>query len=48
MMSNENNELTPNLDEQAAIEIIRKHRKSGKSFDLDEKGEKWLAAGRLH
>jgi site-specific DNA recombinase len=33
MMSDENNELTLNLDEQEAIEIIRKHRKSGKSFD---------------
>jgi site-specific DNA recombinase len=33
MMFNENNELTPNLDEQAVIEIIRKHLKSGKSFD---------------
>lgn len=33
LMSNENNELTPHLDEQAAIEIIRRHRKSGKSFD---------------
>lgn len=33
MMSDENNELTLNLDEQEAIKIIRKHRKSRKSFD---------------
>lgn len=33
MMSDENNELTPNLDEQEVIGIIRRHRKSGKSFD---------------
>jgi site-specific DNA recombinase len=53
MMSDENKELTPNLKEQEAIEIIRKHRRSGKSFDRiaqflngqgiqTKRGRKWL------
>jgi site-specific DNA recombinase len=54
MMSNENNELTSSLDEQAAIGIMTRHRKSGESFDWiaqflnsqgiqTKRGGKWLS-----